>query len=347
MRILSSSRFWQAAILLAFAVVLLLSARSVRWADVTDLLARVTLWELALFLGANGLLALLLANRWWLSLRLLGYRVGFGRVAIYRLVGATVSMITPGPQFGGEPMQVWLLNRRSGIPLPAAIASVTLEKSMELMANLSFLVAALIYVAASGLLGTPHAGQFAWVAGGLLALPLLFLLALFAGKRPGSGAARWLARGLPRRLLRPWLRAVHRAVEPSEARLGALVQEYPLRVGGLYLVSLGNWALLLGEYWLALTILGLELNLAQVLAAMVALRVAVLLPAPAGLGALEASQVLALTALGAGPAAGIGLSLLIRLRDLILIGLGLLLTQLSYRWPDPGIRQVRDYSARA
>ena len=54
-----------------------------------------------------------------------------------------------------------------------------------------------------------------------------------------------------------------------------------------------------------------------------AARVAFLLPVPAGLGALEAGQVLAMQALGINPAVGIGLSLLIRSRDIIFGGLGL------------------------
>jgi uncharacterized protein (TIRG00374 family) len=327
--------------------VLFLALRGVDWAEVPLLLAQVTLGELALFLGVNGLLALLLANRWWLSLRLLGAPVSFGRVAIYRLVGATVSLLTPGPQFGGEPMQVWLLNRRSRVPLPTAIASVTLEKSMELLANFTFLLAALIYVAASGLLGVERSPVVLGISVGLLALPLLFLFALYRGRRPVGGLARHLARWLPRSLARRLLRTNRRVIGPSEARLAALMQEYPLRVAGLFGVSLGNWLFLMAEYWLALTILGLEISPAQALAAMTALRLAVLLPSPAGLGVLEASQILALTALGAGPAAGVGLSLLIRLRDLLLIGLGLLLAQISYRWSEPAIRQPGDYSARA
>jgi uncharacterized membrane protein YbhN (UPF0104 family) len=58
---------------------------------------------------------------------------------------------------------------------------------------------------------------------------------------------------------------------------------------------------------------------------LLAARVAILLPLPAALGALEASQALAMRLLGQSPAAGVSLSVLIRVRDLLLgvIGLGL------------------------
>jgi hypothetical protein len=77
------------------------------------------------------------------------------------------------------------------------------------------------------------------------------------------------------------------------------------------------------EFSLALRFLGLQLGLAQVLVALTAARVAFLLPVSAGLGTLEAGQVLAMQVLGLDPEAGIGLSLLIHSRDFVFSGLGL------------------------
>ena len=54
-----------------------------------------------------------------------------------------------------------------------------------------------------------------------------------------------------------------------------------------------------------------------------AARIAFLTPLPGGLGALEASQVFAMGALGFNPALGISISLWIRSRDVLLALLGL------------------------
>jgi uncharacterized membrane protein YbhN (UPF0104 family) len=54
-----------------------------------------------------------------------------------------------------------------------------------------------------------------------------------------------------------------------------------------------------------------------------AMRVAILFPMPAGLGVVEAGLALAATALGLSPAAGLSMSLLIRLRDVTLGLVGL------------------------
>jgi uncharacterized membrane protein YbhN (UPF0104 family) len=55
----------------------------------------------------------------------------------------------------------------------------------------------------------------------------------------------------------------------------------------------------------------------QTVSALTAARLAFLTPLPSGLGALEASQVLAMQALGLEPTFGISISLLIRLRDIL------------------------------
>jgi len=56
----------------------------------------------------------------------------------------------------------------------------------------------------------------------------------------------------------------------------------------------------------------------QAATALVAARIAILLPMPAGLGALEASQALAMSSLGLDPAYGVAIALLIRGRDVLL-----------------------------
>ena len=68
-----------------------------------------------------------------------------------------------------------------------------------------------------------------------------------------------------------------------------------------------------------------QLSVEQTLAALTAALFAFLMPLPGGLGALEASQVYVMTAFGHPAAIGIGISLLMRARDILNGGLGLLL----------------------
>jgi len=71
--------------------------------------------------------------------------------------------------------------------------------------------------------------------------------------------------------------------------------------------------------------LNIELTSWQVVASWTMSWLAFLVPLPGGLGALEASQVFALGAFGVSAASALGVTLLIRARDLLIGGLGLLL----------------------
>jgi hypothetical protein len=69
--------------------------------------------------------------------------------------------------------------------------------------------------------------------------------------------------------------------------------------------------------------LGMTLSGRGLLLGLTAARVAYLLFFPAALGIFEAGQIAAVTALGFPPALGLSLSLLVRARDVVLGGLGL------------------------
>lgn len=85
--------------------------------------------------------------------------------------------------------------------------------------------------------------------------------------------------------------------------------------------------------------LGIRLSGLEAVAGLTAARVAFLLPMPGGLGALEASQVLAVSALGHSPAAGAALARVIRARDLIFGGIGLIIGALAAGESGPLLRK--------
>jgi uncharacterized membrane protein YbhN (UPF0104 family) len=86
------------------------------------------------------------------------------------------------------------------------------------------------------------------------------------------------------------------------------------------------------EYWLVIQFLGITLPLSQTIGALVAARLAFLTPLPGGLGALEASQTVALRTLGQPPSYGISIALMIRLRDLLFGIAGLLIVVSLLGW---------------
>ena len=284
----------------------------------------------------NAVILVLFNSRWWLILRKQGYSVSYLALVAYRLAAFSVTYFTPGPQFGGEPLQVYLLQRRQGVPGRTALASVSLEKLVELLANFTFLCAGAGVIFLSGVVGEQERVQAVLLAGGLLALPLAYLLALWNGFAPLSWFARRLAQYLPNST---FMEKAGSAFQQAETLMANFCRRHPSTILFSYMLSLFTWILLGFEYWLVVRFFGLRLDILQVMIIMTAARIAFLLPIPAGLGALEAGQVMAMRAFGFDPAFGVSISLLIRLRDITLGLIGMALAAaLTRRLTAKGLR---------
>ena len=83
------------------------------------------------------------------------------------------------------------------------------------------------------------------------------------------------------------------------------------------------WVLVVWEYRLLLASLGLNLTLADSLAALALARVALLSPVPGALALMEAAQVIGLRMVGRTASDGLGIGLLMRARDLVFVVAGL------------------------
>ncbi len=318
----------RAAVWLVLPLVFAWLLREISLADLQRMLGAVQPLGLAALVALNLVALLLFSSRGWLALRALGYRVPYLAVFRYRTAGFAISYLTPGAQFGGEPLQVYALYTRHQLPMPAALAAVTLDKLFELLANFSFLAVGVTLLLQHHLfVGPPQRWLATWVAG-LLALPLAYLALLWAGKQPLAGAAGrlhrlttgWLvqrpAHPLGRKLR--WFDQAAALMGEAEGQLNSLLHHRPIALLWVGLAAGLIWGLSLSEYWLALKVLGVNASPYQVVVALTAARIAFLAPTPGGLGALEAGQVLALQMLGFDPAVGIAISLWIRLRDAFL-----------------------------
>lgn len=310
---------WLQLLWLLVPVLVIWSVRDAPLADILRALSSLSVAKILLLAALNTIILLLVSGRWWLILRAQGHTIRYLSVAAYRLVAFGISYFTPGPQFGGEPAQVYYMRNRHGISTSSALASVSLDKILELLANFGFLLVGIFAALGSGLLVELAPIQaVAWMAGPFILL-LTYTLAIWKGKSP---LASLLTR-LPQR--RGAILRLTRATALAEEQISQFCQRKPLVVLGASVLSILIWGVMTLEYWLALRFLGIQVDLLQAVAALTAARIAFLFPLPGGLGALEASQILAMEALGLNPALGLSISLLIRGRDITLGGLGILL----------------------
>ncbi len=335
--------FW-----LALALALLwLTLRAVNLAEVWEYLRHLQPGQLLLLLAFNVVVLATFSARWWLLLYAQGYALPYHNLIAYRLATFAVSYFTPGPHFGGEPLQVYLVTARHKVPVSVSIAAVVLDKVLEMLANFTFLTLGVLFVLRLQVLPGVSDEQLLAASLLLLSLPVMVLVALWMGWHPLSTVLGWIDRGWQRVARRRGRSpgaltesAFYRTVRQSEDQSTALCRQHPF----ILLLALGasalSWAAIVAEFWFMTGVLGLGLTLPEAVAALLAARVAILLPLPAALGALEASQALAMRALGQSPAAGVSLSLLIRGRDVFLGVVGLLLAGAMVWWrkdaPDAG-----------
>lgn len=304
----------------------------IAWAGVWDLLSRLGLLAVASLIGINLLLLPLMTGRWWLLLKALGAPVGWSTLSAYRVAVNAINYLTPGPHLGGEPFSVLLLHHRHGIPLTPAATSVALDRLLELLASMVVLNLCLIQLAAAGAAAVSGKTGLA-LAGGLLALIVAMLVALLTGRRPLSRLAipfKRLDAG-PARWLPSYIRPLADTVAQGEAMAEALFHQHRARFLLVNSFSFGHWLGVFAEFWWMSLLLGLPLSFWQLTAVVLVARLAFLTPLPAGIGALESALPWVTAAVGQGSALGVGLCIIIRLRDLLfsLAGLGLTMRYLA------------------
>ncbi len=297
---------------LAGGALLLLVIRLISLEEIVATLRQLQPWQIGVLLIANGFILATITGRWWVLLRGLGHDIPFWPLFFYRLASFGLSYFTPGPHVGGEMLQVLLVEKGHRVPRSDALAAVALDKAIEFSVNLTFLLLGILAALQWRVVPRESGRQAMGLALALLALPLLYLGATVRGVFPATRAVGWLARH--------WHR-IAPAVETlavSEAQVGRYFRAAPRPFLLALLVTLAGWAGIIVEYWLMIRFLGVSLTLPQLVTALTAARLSILVMLPAGLGALEAGQAMAYGVLGLDPALGLSASLLIRARDTLL-----------------------------
>lgn len=308
------------AIYFIFALLLWWVLRNAPVREIWHTLIRLHPWQILLLLCLNALVIALMTARWWIIVRAESRRVPFLPLTGYRLSAFGVSYFTLGPQVGGEPLQVIYLQRYHGLTYARAMAAVIMDKLLEFLVNFLLLAVGAWAVFQVGLISDNGSRPIVSLVGlgVLLAWPLIHILLMYRGILPISALLR-AQPFLPQKTktLRLIFAAERLAASFCQRHISAL-----LAAVGVSLLAVAGIAV---EYALMLEFLGVRLDALQIFAALTAMQLAFLMPLPGGIGALEASQVFALGVFGQPAAVAISLTLLMRARDVLNGGLGLLL----------------------
>lgn len=282
-------------------------------------LRQLTLGQWSLWLAFNVLVVALSTLRWHILIVALNGTVNFFSLTLIRLAGQTISFVTPGPQFGGEPMQVFWLYKRQRLPLHKAFLSLGLDRFLELWVNFAVLLLGAILLLLSPRMAFADWNQIVLVL--LLLLLSIPILLLSLRRRP-----QWLTRRLSplfgRWLSHPRLAALKAHKDAFEDDLQSLLLQRKRVLMQALFISIFNWGIILAELWLLLYFAQVTVDIQGFTLIAVAIRLAMLLPLPGGIGTIEAALIWSMQMLGYEISDALVLIALMRLRDTLILVAG-------------------------
>lgn len=287
-------------------------------------IAALTSTNWAIWLLANAAVIALLTLRWHVLLRLLHARVPLLTLLQIRQGGQAATFLIPGPHIGGEPLQLYWLCRRSKLPLPTAILALGLDRLFELSLNALIFAGSVLLLLLTPTMRIPDWQQG---AGSLIVIAIVVLLLLRLLQRKPQWLAshfdaiaqKWRQHERLREFTQQW-QSNWQQVRAD--LLQALVSEKPGLALAATLSALG-WLAMLAEFALLLRFLGLSPSLSDIVLLVVAMRAALLLPAPGGIGPVEAALLWAFQLLDLPLTAAASLITMMRLRDVVILLFGL------------------------
>lgn len=287
-------------------------------------LSHASLLGLAAYLLLTAMVVTGYALRWRLVARAVGDDPPLGRLIAGRLAGDAIGTLVPSARLAGEPVR--LAFARTSAPLPQAGAGVALDRLLEVIGNmLAVIVYVAIFVLTHGIAqakGTPA------ILAGLMTLLLLgvaaLLIRLRRGGRPLAPLYGARARGMAPRL-HGWMDGLRK----MEDHLVRFFREHPRAFLLGVLGSLAIEAVTILQYHVLLAAFGVALDLPELVLVLLGSGVARAVPAPAALGALEATQVAVVGAASGHPDLGFVVGVILRLHETLLLAVGLMV--LSYQ----------------
>ncbi len=273
--------------------------------------------HLILYIVLSSLMMLVITMRWSLVLKAHGYRLPFVKMILFMLAGKSISYVTPSAQVGGEAARTYLL-KHSGVPTEKGLSSIIIDKIMDLTSNSIFAILALPIM----ILFFPFS-VYLKIAMGAILLVIVFLIAAFYYQSfRGKGFFNHLFRFFHLHKIKS-LEGYEQKLIDTETNVAHFFKHNRVTFRYAIFYSILTWVIMFFEFKIALLVFGYNANPIQVILALSMVGFAYMMPVPAAIGILEASEASMFTLLGINPGIGIAMSFLIRARDMVVMLLGM------------------------
>lgn len=260
------------------------------------------------YLLSFALVAFLVALRWNFLVRALGAEISLRSLVAIWFAGISVGSVTTGAKLGGDPLRAYLLAQR-GIGAGPAVASVVVDRGIELVANLVFAVAYCVLFATRN--QTTAERILLVVVLGAVAFGALVLWVVRRLKRGDSLIPPRFAQVLAR------VGSTQEAVVATEDALRSLLFDHRARVWRAVATAFLLNVVIFVEFALAFRVFGATLNLGELAGAIMGVGLAHSLPIPGSVGALEGAQVAVFGLAGSGAHLALVAAVVVRIRDLV------------------------------
>jgi uncharacterized protein (TIRG00374 family) len=253
-------------------------------------------------------------GRWLMVSRAVGASAPLRRFVAARIGGDALGSLLPGGRIGGDPYRIALLYSQ-GVPGVSATAGVAADRMLEMTGNV---VAAIAYVWIYSATRTRE-----------ISPALLVTLLIFLGAMVAMVTGLWLARHPFSPILESLLPKTARlqllinSVRRTEDALANFLREHPATCLAGLAMSLLIELIIVVEYHFLFRTFGLSIDVPTILLVLLGGGLSRAIPTPAGLGALEVSQVSVLAFTSGRPDVGFVVGLILRLHETFWLVLGL------------------------
>jgi glycosyltransferase 2 family protein len=277
------------------------------------------------------------ALAWRTLLGALDRRVAWRRLIEIRLSTEAVLQSMPGGSLIGESLKPYLLHRATAMPYADTIASIAIKRSLLALAQAGYLSTALLVAHdlysrhSQAIVGTEGLAWYVFAAVALLTIVAIALGLTLLSVSVADRVHRLLAR-LPSQRLRAGLESRRAGFAATDAAFAALGRR-PVHLGVAWLLLLGAWLIETIETYLLCRLVGLDLDVAHVIAMEAAVVFArnVAFFVPAGLGVQDAGYLAFLSAFSCPSSLSAAFIVVKRTKELIWIAIGYLVLVLLER----------------
>ena len=277
-------------------------------------LLMVLSYKLLLYVFITFLIHLTLTYKWHLILKSMKYKIPLYNLFFYRLVGYSISYITPSAHIGGEPVRAMLLQRHK-VEFSKGLSSIVIDKSIEITFNIFFGIIGLIILIFNFTL--PSNSILIIYS---LVIVLIFFLVFYYRMSKGLAFITLIFKIIKIKY------KYKKKIREFEKNVSDFFRFHRDVLYKLLIISSLWWILMFFEYTILLNLLNIDTNFVNVFLVIIGVGIAYTIPLPAALGVLEAFQISIFRLIKLNAAYAVVLSIVIRLKDFFwtIIGLSLL-----------------------